>query len=75
MTVIQPQEDTGVNDWPRILPRLGVDVSRLPCAAVEDLDWRTMADEVDFRVVPGSHLTCVTHHVEALADSLRNALT
>ena len=36
--------------------------------------WRTVAREVDFRVIPGNHATSPTVHADALADELRACL-
>jgi thioesterase domain-containing protein/acyl carrier protein len=36
--------------------------------------WRRVAREVSVRVVPGSHITCLTAHVESAAGELRRCL-
>jgi aspartate racemase len=36
--------------------------------------WADLAATVDVRTVPGGHLTCITDHVEELADCLRDCL-
>ena len=36
--------------------------------------WRRVAREVSVRVVPGSHITCLTTHVESAAGELRRCL-
>jgi acyl-CoA synthetase (AMP-forming)/AMP-acid ligase II/thioesterase domain-containing protein len=38
------------------------------------LPWRRLASEVALHVVPGSHMTMMTDHVEALAECLRGCL-
>jgi len=36
--------------------------------------WRRVAPRVDVRVVPGTHVTCLTEHVGAAAETLRHCL-
>jgi len=38
------------------------------------LPWRRLASELALHVVPGSHMTMVTDHVQALAECLRGCL-
>ena len=39
-----------------------------------DLDWRRVAGEMDVRVLPGNHITCVTQHADVVAEHLRACL-
>lgn len=36
--------------------------------------WKSVTDNVEVRVVPGGHLTCITSHVKELAESLSDFL-
>ncbi|HEX5736738.1 MAG TPA: amino acid adenylation domain-containing protein [Blastocatellia bacterium] len=36
--------------------------------------WRSVTDNVEVRVVPGGHLTCITSHVKELAENLSDFL-
>ena len=36
--------------------------------------WSTVAKDLDFRFVPGTHVTCVTLYVDALAGEVRRCL-
>jgi thioesterase domain-containing protein len=50
--------------WP------GEDIERASAARW----WRTVTRDLDFRIVPGTHVTSVTLHVEALATEMRRCL-
>lgn len=36
--------------------------------------WREAGAQVDLRIVPGNHVTCLTRHVDVLADEIRMSL-
>jgi hypothetical protein len=36
--------------------------------------WGSVTDELEVRVVPGGHLTCITSHVKELAENLSDFL-
>jgi thioesterase domain-containing protein len=38
------------------------------------MGWRKVASVVDVRAIRGAHLTCITRHVEVLAQQLRECL-
>ena len=39
------------------------------------MGWARVTREVSLHTVPGKHLTCITTHVQALADRLRRCLS
>jgi thioesterase domain-containing protein len=52
--------------WPS---ELALDNPDEPCAG-----WSKVADDVEVRLVPGGHITCITKHVHDLAGTLRTSL-
>jgi hypothetical protein len=52
--------------WPS---ELALDNPDEPCAG-----WSKVADDVDVRLVPGGHITCITKHVHELAGTLKTCL-
>ena len=43
--------------------------------AAANEDWRQVAHEVEVHVIPGTHLTCRTTHVNTLAEHLKACLS
>ncbi|MBY0527230.1 MAG: AMP-binding protein [Gemmataceae bacterium] len=70
--VIQPMEDQLVNPWDVLHHRFGL--GSMPSEGMGPLPWQQVAADVEFRTVPGNHITAVTQHVEALARSLLGCL-
>jgi thioesterase domain-containing protein len=48
--------------------------SRDDTTARFELEWGKVAKDLDVHLVPGRHLTSITHHVQIVADQLRKCL-